>query len=202
MGLSRRCEPLSICSGFSVSPASHVSLKMSNRTVLGLVGGDGEWANSQDSSKRQHFLFKCHRMENSQHLLNTAFMPGLSVLYAFCSRPLMHPLWQLLLFFPFYSWQNHPWETGQITCSRSHSWQMAEQVHPDPEPALLLRHHAVSHMSLLRGWSSEMSVRLPHIFPQFLQDREGGTGKTNHNSRSNKLSSMDRKLADGDLHLK
>ena len=47
-----------------------------------------------------------------------------------------------------------------------------------------------------------MSVRLPHILPQFLQDREGGTGKTSSNFRSNKLSSMDGKLADGDLCLK
>ena len=176
MGLSRRCEPLSICSGFSVSPASHVSLKMSDWTVSGLVGGDGEWADSEDSSKRHHFLFKCHQMENSQHFLSTACMPGLSVLYAFCSRLPMHPLWQLLLF-PFYSWQNHTWETGQITCSRPHSWQMAEQVHPDPEPAPSLWHHAVSYMSLLGVvfWDECQAPSHPPSIPP----RQGGWHRQN-----------------------
>lgn len=114
--------------------------------------------------------------EQPAALLNTGFMPGLlCALYSVpgCSCILCDSYY---CSFQILEKETQFWETGQITCSRSHSWQMADRS-TDPEPALLLRHHAVSHVTA-QGWSSEMSVRLPHIFPQFLQDREAQC--TNH----------------------
>lgn len=142
--------------------------------------------------------------ENSQHLLNTAFMPGPQVCFMH-SVPgrLMHPLWQLHCSSHFTAGKP-PW-TGQIILAQGLTagrWQSRS--------ILTQSQHCYCCISCLTchcsgGGSSEAECQAPsHLPPQFLQ-RQGGRHRQNQPQFlvANKLSSMDRKLwLDGDLHLK
>lgn len=160
------------------------------------VGGDGEWATPRILQRGNTFYLNATEWRTASIYWTLPLCQG--------SQCFMHsvPGRSCILCDSYYCSSHFtagkpPWETAdnllkvsQLADGRAGpSWPRAK--------ALLLRIMlcVTCHCS---GYSLRWVSCGPHIFPQFLQDRE--VAELTTIPEANKLSSMDRKLADGDLH--